>query len=104
MPARPHFDLLGLSPVDHDDIVIAAFQLSAVALVIKFGIQGCTDKNTNLQPEPFDGAYLLTKYSKEYDMPEIPAFVKKGIMPLMYLIGKALNKYPHFKDAPVPLV
>lgn len=55
------------------------------------------------QPETFDGAYLMTKYSKEYDMPEIPGFVKKVIMPLIYLTGKVLNKYQHFNDAPKPL-
>ena len=33
------------------------------------------------QPEKFDAAYLITCYSKEYDIPEIPAFVKKQLCP-----------------------
>jgi quercetin dioxygenase-like cupin family protein len=55
------------------------------------------------QPEAFDGAYLLTKYSSEYDMTEIPWFVKKVILPLTYVVGCALGKYEHFKNAPAPL-
>ena len=55
------------------------------------------------RPEPFDGAYLLTKYAKEYDLPEVPALVKNVVMPLIYFTGNLLKKYPHFKDAPKPL-
>lgn len=55
------------------------------------------------EPEAFDGAYLLTKYSSEYDMTEIPWFVKKVALPVTYLIGKLLGKYEHFRDAPAPM-
>jgi hypothetical protein len=55
------------------------------------------------EPEAFDGAYLLTKYSSEYDMTEIPWFVKKVILPVTYLVGCVLRKYEHFKNAPAPL-
>ncbi len=55
------------------------------------------------EPDPFDGAYLITKYSSEYDMPEIPTFVKKVIFPITVFMGKILGKYTHFKDAPIPL-
>ncbi len=55
------------------------------------------------EPEPFDGAYLLTKYSSEYDMPEIPSFVKKIVFPIFHTIGRLSGKYKHFKDAPSPL-
>lgn len=55
------------------------------------------------QPELFDSAYLLTRYSSEYDLPELPAFVKKIIMPMVYNLGKLLGKYPHFKNAPEPV-
>jgi quercetin dioxygenase-like cupin family protein len=61
------------------------------------------NKSGKGQPEPFDGAYLLKRYSTEYDMPEIPQFVRKIIIPLTYYIGKLLGKYEHFKNAPEPV-
>lgn len=61
------------------------------------------NKSGKAQPEPFDGAYLLTRYASEYDMVEIPPLVKKTIIPLTYYAGKLLGKYEHFKDAPAPV-
>jgi quercetin dioxygenase-like cupin family protein len=61
------------------------------------------NKSGNAQPEKFDAAYLLTRYSSEYDMNDIPAFVKRVIIPTTYYIGKFLGKYKHFKDAPEPM-
>jgi mannose-6-phosphate isomerase-like protein (cupin superfamily) len=52
------------------------------------------------QPEKFDAAFLMTKYKSEFDLPEIPAFVKKTIIPMTYHIGRLLGKYKHFKNAP----
>ena len=66
-------------------------------------IYAAQTKSGKGQPEPFDAAYLLTKYASEYDMPEIPAFVKKVIMPITYAVGRILGKYKHFADAPAPL-
>ncbi|HEX6191774.1 MAG TPA: cupin domain-containing protein [Chitinophagaceae bacterium] len=60
-------------------------------------------KSGKEQPEQFDGAYLIKRYSSEYDLPEIPAFVKKVIIPTTYYIGKLLGKYKHFKNAPEPV-
>jgi quercetin dioxygenase-like cupin family protein len=60
-------------------------------------------KSGKAQPETFDAAYLLTRYASEYDMLEIPRFVRKVIMPAVYRVGKLLNKYEHFKDAPEPV-
>ena len=60
-------------------------------------------KSGSAQPEKFDAAYLMTRYSKEYDIPEIPTFVKKTIIPMTYLVGKLLGKYKKFKDAPEPV-
>ena len=61
------------------------------------------NRSGKAQPEVFDGAYLIQRYRKEYDLPEIPAFVKKTIIPLTYGIGKLLGKYRKFKDAPAPV-
>jgi quercetin dioxygenase-like cupin family protein len=61
------------------------------------------NKSGKGQPEIFDGAYLLTRYAKEYSMDEMPVFVKKIIIPVTYALGKFLGKYKQFKHAPVPL-
>lgn len=66
-------------------------------------VYAAQNKSGKGEPDPFDGAYLLTKYSSEYDMPEIPSFVKKVIFPITVFIGQLLGKYKHFKDAPTPL-
>ena len=55
------------------------------------------------KPEQFDGAYLLTRYKKEYGMLEIPRFVQKFIFPIIIGIGRLTGKYNKFKDAPAPL-
>lgn len=61
------------------------------------------NKSGSAQPENFDAAYLMTRYASEYDLPEIPVFVKKAVMPLTYEVGKLLGKYKHFSNAPEPL-
>lgn len=35
-------------------------------------------KSGSVQPERFDAAYLLTRYSKEYDLLQFPGFVKNN--------------------------
>jgi quercetin dioxygenase-like cupin family protein len=63
-------------------------------------IYAAQNKSGTAQPEKFDGAYLLKRYASEYDMAEIPGFVKKVIIPITYYLGKLLGKYKHFSDAP----
>jgi quercetin dioxygenase-like cupin family protein len=58
------------------------------------------NKSRSAEPEIFDGAFLMTRYRTEYAIPEIPAFVRKTIIPATYMVGKMLGKYGHFKDAP----
>lgn len=66
-------------------------------------IYAAQNKSGTARPETFDGAYLLKRYASEYDMAELPLFVKKVIIPATYYIGRALGKYKHFKDAPQPV-
>lgn len=66
-------------------------------------IYAAQNKSGKAQPELFDAAYLMTRYASEYDMQAIPAFVKKIIMPVVYRLGKVLNRYEHFRDAPEPV-
>ncbi len=60
-------------------------------------------KSGKKQPAAFDSAYLLTKYKNEYELNELPMFVKKVVMPITYQIGRLLGKYKKFADAPTPL-
>jgi mannose-6-phosphate isomerase-like protein (cupin superfamily) len=62
------------------------------------------NKAGGARPEKFDAAYLLSRYSSEYDMVEIPGFVKKVVLPTQAFVGKLLGKYAHFKNAPEPVV
>jgi len=55
------------------------------------------------KPEQFDGAYLLYRYRKEHDLPELPKFVKSFVIPATYTIGKLTGRYKKFADAPTPM-
>ena len=66
-------------------------------------IYAAQNKSGKAQPEAFDAAYLMMQYAGEYDMAEIPPFVKKVVIPLTYWLGRLLGKYKHFVDAPAPL-
>lgn len=61
------------------------------------------DEGDGEKPEPFSSAYLMTRYKSEYDMLEIPGFVKKVIVPITYLVGKLTGKHARFADSPEPL-
>lgn len=62
-----------------------------------------TNEN-NGRPGTFDAAYLLNRYKTEYDMQEIPGFVRKVIFPVALFIGKLQGKHKKFKDAPMPVL
>jgi quercetin dioxygenase-like cupin family protein len=66
-------------------------------------IYAAQNKSGNERPEQFDAAYLMKRYASEYDLPLIPTFVKRTIIPIIYWIGKLLGKYKHFKDSPEPI-
>lgn len=59
--------------------------------------------NGGHRPSPFDGAYLQTKYSTEFDMTEIPLFVKNVIFPIVLMLGKLTGQYKKFDHAPEPI-
>ena len=59
-----------------------------------------TSRNGGTRPSAFDGAFLQTKYKTEFDMVEIPAFVKKVIFPVILLLGKLAGKHKKFEGAP----
>ena len=55
------------------------------------------------RPNPFDAAFLMTRYRSEYAMLELPAFVRRVVLPILYVVGRALGKYKKFSDAPEPI-
>lgn len=63
-----------------------------------------TKANGGKRPATFDAAYLLDRYKSEFDMLEVPAFVKKVIFPLTLFFGKLQGKHKKFKDAPEPVL
>lgn len=62
-----------------------------------------TKENGGKRPGTFDSAYLLNRYRSEFDMLEIPPFVKKVIFPVIVFFGKLAGKHKKFKDAPEPI-
>ena len=67
------------------------------------GIYSSMTKAGKAEGDPFDTAFLMTRYKSEYDLKDIPVFVKKVIFPITVVIGKVLGKYKHFRDAPEPI-
>lgn len=62
-----------------------------------------TKTNGNHRPSAFDGAFLQLKYQSEFDLVEIPTFVKKVMFPILVVFGKLLGKHRKFADAPPPI-
>ncbi|MBK6785580.1 MAG: cupin domain-containing protein [Saprospiraceae bacterium] len=62
------------------------------------GIYNSMNKAGKPEGNPFDSAYLITRYKSEYDLKDIPPFVKKVIFPIIVVVGKLLGKYKHFKN------
>lgn len=67
------------------------------------GIYNSMNKAGKAEGDPFDSAFLMTRYKSEYDLKDIPNFVKKVVFPITVVVGKLLGKYKHFKDAPKPI-
>jgi len=61
------------------------------------------NKSRKAQPEMFDGAYLMHRYRSEYDLTDVPPFVKNFVVPMTVGIGKMMGRYKHFRNAPEPL-
>lgn len=60
-------------------------------------------KENGGRPGAFDAAYLIKRYNSEFDMDDIPAFVKKVIFPVTLFFGILTGKHKKFKDAPEPI-
>lgn len=88
-----------------DELIVNGWVKPANSIVFFLTVLYSALKNSNKegQPEAFDSAYLMVRYKNEYDLPLIPGFVKKVILPLTYFTGKLLGKYKKFDGAPEPL-
>jgi len=62
-----------------------------------------TKANGGKQPSQFDAAWLMNRYRTEFDMTEIPSFVKKTIFPVVLFFGKLAGKHKKFTGAPEPV-
>jgi hypothetical protein len=60
-------------------------------------------RNGGGRPDLFDAAFLVTRYRSEYAMLELPAFVQRVLIPILYVVGRALGKYKKYADAPEPI-
>src|SRR5262245_11109332 len=55
------------------------------------------------RPGLFDAAFLVTRYRSEFGMLEMPAIVRRVVVPIVYVVGTVLGRYRKFKDAPAPI-
>lgn len=54
------------------------------------------------RPGLFTLAYLLHTYSSEFALLDIPAFVRRVLLPIVLLIGRLTGRYGRYADAPAP--
>ncbi len=88
-----------------DDVLQCTGWIKPANTIVFFlsALYDAMNKTGTERPELFDGAYLIYRYKSEYDLPEMPVFVKKVIMPVVYFIGTLTGKYKKFEGAPQPL-
>lgn len=87
-----------------DELVVSSWVKPVNSLIFFLtALYAAQKKSGTGRPEMFDAAYLMTRYKSEYDLPELPSFVKKVVMPITYRIGQLLGKYKKFDGAPEPL-
>jgi quercetin dioxygenase-like cupin family protein len=66
-------------------------------------IYASTKRSGGARPDPFDAAFLVTRYRDEFAMVEIPAAVQRFVFPLQVALGRLLGKYRRYADAPEPV-
>jgi hypothetical protein len=62
-----------------------------------------TKEHGGERPGLFDAAFLTTRYRTEFALIELPAVVRRVVIPIVYVVGSMLGKYRKFKDAPTPI-
>jgi len=66
-------------------------------------IYASTRRMGGTRPNPFDAAFLTTRYRDEFAMVEIPAVVQRFVFPVQIAIGRLLGKFRRYADAPEPV-
>ena len=62
-----------------------------------------TKRNGGTRPDPFDIAFLISRYRSEFGVLEIPTAVQRVMFPVLRLFGTMLGKYRRYADAPEPV-
>lgn len=62
-----------------------------------------TANNGGERPNAFDGAWLTKRYQSEFEMFELPFFVKNLVFPLVLFFGRLAGKQRKFEGSPPPL-
>lgn len=60
-------------------------------------------RNGGKRPGLFDSAYLLHRYGSEFDMLDIPAPVRRLVLPVVARVGSAVGLARKFAGAPEPV-
>jgi quercetin dioxygenase-like cupin family protein len=55
------------------------------------------------RPNPFEIAFLMTRYRSEFAMVEVPAVVQRIVFPILVTIGRLFGRYDRYADAPRPV-
>src|SRR5215204_1254845 len=55
------------------------------------------------RPDPFDAAYLLTRYKREFALLDIPAAVQRLVFPVQVALGRLFGRYAKYANAPEPV-
>ena len=62
-----------------------------------------TQRNGGTRPDPFDMAFLMSRYRSEFGVLEIPAVVQRVMFPILLFVGRLLGKFDRYADAPEPI-
>ncbi len=60
-------------------------------------------ENGGGRPALFDAAFLATRYRSEFAVLEMPAVVRRVVIPILYVVGRLLGRHEKYKDAPAPI-
>jgi uncharacterized cupin superfamily protein len=64
-------------------------------------IYASTRRTGTGRPDPFDAAYLLRRYRREFTILDIPSFVQRFVFPIQVLLGTLRGRHRRYTDAPV---
>lgn len=62
-----------------------------------------TKNNGGKKPNDFEAAYLLHKYQTEFDLLDVPGFVKSTLFPIFRFIGHLSGKFKKYENGPSPV-